>query len=181
MYYTVYKITNLINNKYYIGKHQTKNLNDGYMGSGKLIKQAILKNGIDNFKKEILFIFDNEIDMNSKETELVVISEDTYNLCVGGHGGFSYINNSGIDKFKGKTHTEETKKKILESRKDYTHSAETRLKISIANEKTNASRGLKNSAALTGKSKTEEHKRKIAESVKNKIAQKRGYGIGVVP
>jgi hypothetical protein len=130
MYYTVYKITNLINNKYYIGKHQTTNLNDGYMGSGKLIKQAILKNGIENFKKEILFIFDNEIDMNFKEAELVVISEDTYNLCAGGHGGFSYINNSGIDKFRGKTHTEETKKKILESRKDYTHSDETKLKMS---------------------------------------------------
>jgi hypothetical protein len=81
MYYTVYKIVNNINNKYYIGKHITKNLEDGYMGSGKLIKQAISRYGRDKFSKEILFVFDNENEMNKKESELVVISENTYNLC----------------------------------------------------------------------------------------------------
>jgi hypothetical protein len=92
MKYLIYKITNLVNRKYYIGKHQTKDLNDGYMGSGKLLKIAIKKYGIENFKKEILHIFDNEEDMNNAEKELVVISEETYNLCEGGRVGFSYIN-----------------------------------------------------------------------------------------
>ena len=92
MHYTIYRITNLINSKYYIGKHQTEDLNDGYMGSGKLIKRAIAKYGIENFQKEILFDFDNEEDMAAKEKELVVISENTYNLCEGGNGGFGYIN-----------------------------------------------------------------------------------------
>ena len=84
MFYTVYKITNKINGKYYIGKHQTTNLDDGYMGSGKLLKLAIKKYGIDNFTKEILFVFDNEQEMNDKEKELVVVSEESYNLCEGG-------------------------------------------------------------------------------------------------
>jgi hypothetical protein len=100
MFYTIYKITNKINNKFYIGKHQTKDINDGYMGSGKLIKKAIKKYGIDNFKKEILFIFNNEEEMNATEKELVIINEQSYNLCEGGKGGFSYINNNftGDDK-----------------------------------------------------------------------------------
>lgn len=97
MFYTIYKITNKINGKYYIGKHQTKDLDDGYMGSGKRIKRAILKYGIENFTKEILFKFDTEIEMNNKEKELVVLSEETYNLCPGGEGGFGFINANGLN------------------------------------------------------------------------------------
>jgi len=117
MFYTVYKITNKINNKFYIGKHQTTNLNDGYMGSGKLLRLAFSKYGIKNFEKEILHIFNTEEEMNAKEKELVILSEDSYNLCPGGNGGFTYINSSGIIKFKGKKHTEETKKIISEKSK----------------------------------------------------------------
>ena len=95
MFYTVYKITNLLNNKHYIGKHMTKDLDDGYMGSGKLIRHEIKKHGKENFKKEILHVFDNEEAMNAKEAELVVVSEETYNLCDGGKGGFGYINSTG--------------------------------------------------------------------------------------
>jgi hypothetical protein len=112
MFYTIYKITNLINNKYYIGKHQTKKLDDDYMGSGNLLKRAITKYSLENFKKEILHIFDNEEEMNAKEKELVVICEESYNLCDGGKGGFSYINRSDILKFKGKRHTVKTKEKL---------------------------------------------------------------------
>lgn len=96
MFYTIYKITNKVNNKYYIGKHQTKNLDDGYMGSGKLIKRAITKYGIENFTKEILYVFETEEEMNTKEKELVIISEETYNLCEGGKGGFGYINANNL-------------------------------------------------------------------------------------
>jgi len=111
MFYTVYQITNTINKKIYIGKHQTKDLNDAYMGSGKHLKRAIAKYGIENFAKEILFQFDNEADMNAKEAELVTeefcLIEDTYNLCPGGHGGFGYLNSEvGLEL--------ETRKKSIE-------------------------------------------------------------------
>lgn len=96
MKYTIYQITNLIDDKIYIGKHQTNNINDNYMGSGKFLKYAQSKYGLENFVKEILFVFDSEEEMNAKEAELVTeefcLREDTYNICIGGHGGFSYIN-----------------------------------------------------------------------------------------
>ena len=166
MFYTIYKITNKLNGKYYIGKHQTKNLDDGYMGSGKLIVAAIKKHGIDNFKKEILFIFDNELDMNNKEKEFVVINEMTYNLCTGGQGGFSYINkninlterNRKIsasrdynDPVFRKNHLDAITKSIP-FRKKPTYTEESRLRM------TNS---------FSGKTHTQESKRKIGE--KNKI------------
>ena len=40
-YYIVYKITNLLNDKSYLGVHSTNDLNDGYLGSGRQIKEAI--------------------------------------------------------------------------------------------------------------------------------------------
>ena len=54
MEHVVYRITNMINGKKYIGKHSTTDVYDGYFGSGIAIKQAINKYGIDNFKKEII-------------------------------------------------------------------------------------------------------------------------------
>ena len=107
MYYTVYKTTNILNNKIYIGKHQTHNVNDRYFGSGKALKQAIKKHGKKSFIKEILFVFDNEQDMNLKEKELVtdefIASNKNYNCGVGGEGG---------SHFKGKTHTPENRAKL---------------------------------------------------------------------
>jgi hypothetical protein len=92
MHYMIYKTTNLLDGKFYIGKHQTKNIDDGYLGSGKYLKAAIKKHGKENFKKEILEILETEEEMNLKEAELVVVSKDSYNLCEGGNGGFRYIN-----------------------------------------------------------------------------------------
>lgn len=170
MFYTIYKTTNKINGNIYIGKHQTKDPNDNYLGSGKLILYAIKKYGIENFEKEVICIFDNEEEMNIKEAELVTedfIKKDTnYNLCPGGHGGWGYINSSGMKKFSV-SHTEETRKILSEKGHQRIHSADTIEKIKKNNERTNKSRGQKVKIALTGKPKTENHKRKISEALKN--------------
>ena len=97
MFYYLYQITNLVNNKIYVGVHKTHDMDDGYMGSGKVIKRAIEKYGTDNFRKDILETFQNAKFMYAREKELVteefLSREDVYNLRRGGHGGFDYINN----------------------------------------------------------------------------------------
>ena len=96
MYYTIYKITNKLDGKIYVGSHKTKKLDDDYMGSGKYLIAAQKKYGLENFTKEILFIFDNPKDMFDKESEIVsedfLMTENTYNLKIGGFGGWDHIN-----------------------------------------------------------------------------------------
>ena len=51
----IYLTTNLINGKKYVGRCSSdKNWNRGYVGSGKMLKQAIEKYGLENFSREIL-------------------------------------------------------------------------------------------------------------------------------
>lgn len=92
--YTVYKVINKTNNKYYIGVHKTNNPNDSYMGSGNAIKLAILKYGIANFTKEILNITESKEEAYSIEKILTenFISNDNYNMKLGGVGGFTKEN-----------------------------------------------------------------------------------------
>lgn len=90
-YNYLYKITNKINHKIYIGVHSTDCLNDGYMGSGKILKLAYEKYGIENFEKEILEFFETSNEMLESERN-VVNSEfrnrkDTYNIAIGGNSG----------------------------------------------------------------------------------------------
>lgn len=101
MFYTIYKTTCSINGKVYIGAHKTDDLNDGYLGSGKLISRAVNKYGKGSFIKEILFVFDNEKDMFEKEREIVteefVESNYTYNCKPGGEANWYYINKNGLN------------------------------------------------------------------------------------
>ena len=88
MHHIIYKITNLKNGKYYIGRHSTKNINDSYMGSGIGIKNAISKYGVKNFKKEIIARANNREELWNLEKE--IINEDivkdplSYNNTYGG-------------------------------------------------------------------------------------------------
>ena len=97
-YHYFYKITNLINNHFYYGVHNTNNLNDGYMGSGKKLQFAYQKYGIENFKKEILKFFETDKEAFKYEseivTEILINDNNCYNVNLGGNGGWNYINDN---------------------------------------------------------------------------------------
>ena len=90
-FHFIYKTTNLLSNKFYIGMHSTNNLKDGYVGSGKRLRYAIKKYGIENFKFEIIEFCENREDLIKREKELItekhVNDENCYNLKYGGLGG----------------------------------------------------------------------------------------------
>lgn len=116
-YYLLYKITNLLNNKFYIGVHSTKNINDNYFGSGAILKKAINKYGKVNFKKEILLELNSKEEMYEIESlfvDLIFINRpDVYNARVGGRGGFS-----DLDRAKGQITLKFNKESIIAKRKN---------------------------------------------------------------
>jgi len=86
----VYKTTNLVNGKSYIGKDSKNNPN--YLGSGILLKKAIEKYGKENFIKEVLQECLTIEDLNKAEKwwiekEDACKNPNSYNLANGGQGG----------------------------------------------------------------------------------------------
>jgi hypothetical protein len=93
-FHFIYKTTNLLTGKYYIGMHSTDDLEDGYMGSGKRLRYSLNKYGAESHKREILEFFDSRHELAAKEREVVnldlIAKEDCMNLKVGGEGGGTF-------------------------------------------------------------------------------------------
>lgn len=94
----IYKITNKINNKVYIGQTSRKNVNERYLehiresrkdkNKNRPLYNAFRKYGIDNFKMEVLEEIDNEL-LSEKEKYYINLYnsfEDGYNATIGGDG-----------------------------------------------------------------------------------------------
>ena len=96
--YVTYKITCKTTGKFYIGSHKTNNLNDGYMGSGRFIKESIQIYGKENHTKEILAIFDNRKESIALEHFLVeyykFYNKDLVLNVTNGGFSFDYINDN---------------------------------------------------------------------------------------
>lgn len=172
MRYYVYKTTNLVNNKIYIGIHKSINIEkDPYLGSGVLLNRAIEKYGRENFSRKILFEYDNPTDCELKEAELVneefIQQETNYNVRTGGAGNVGK-NNPFYGKkhseehklFLSKLHTgkifsEESKQKLRESKVGFVFTEEHKNKISIANSGENH--------GMYGKTHSDEARRKMSD------------------
>lgn len=131
-YYVLYKTTNLINGKIYIGSHASDSLEDTYLGSGVSLKRDIKKYGKENFKRENLKVFYSLKEVLKEEAKIVtkdfVKRNDTYNSSVG--GGFkSYpsqnqLKKAGTTSFENKkgAFDPSNKNKIDEGRLKYAKS-----------------------------------------------------------
>jgi hypothetical protein len=180
----MYEIKNNINGKIYVGVHKTDDINDSYMGSGKAIKAAIKKYGIDNFTKVIIETFENAESMYTKERELVseefVGRNDTYNLAVGGSGGSILQNRKSWP--KGKSRAPGTIKKMKSAATGRKASEKTKRKLSENNWSKRSPEEQRKHAVLAAKKRWEhecsecslETKVKISESLKRTNATREG-------
>ena len=178
MYY-IYRITNKVNGKTYIGQHKYKDLNDSYMGSGTLLARAKKKYGIENFAKEILY---NNIQYKetADDVERFAIAKERalgkaeYNIADGG-GGVSGYKHSEANKdrmsesHKGKKLSDETKRKLSEAKKGKTPWNKGKLGMKHSDESKK-----KMSEAKKGKKFSEEHRRKLSEAKKGKTPWNKG-------
>jgi group I intron endonuclease len=168
MYYLVYQIKNKINNKIYIGVHKTKNINDGYMGSSKILKKTIDKYGIENFIKSIIYVASSSEEMFEKEKELVVLNDLSYNLKKGGFGGWDHIDRKS-EEFKERFRKISLLGSEALTRRRYIMSEETKCKIGKA---------AKGNQAFLGRKHSEESKVKMSKSKKGRFCGKDNSGWG---
>jgi group I intron endonuclease len=101
----IYKITNKLNNKIYIGKDESSNAS--YFGSGKLIRKAIAKYGLSLFTKEVIEEVEDRYLLQEREKFWIEKFNSTdksigYNITKGGDGGDTLSNNPNRDKIISK-------------------------------------------------------------------------------
>ena len=158
-YHVIYKTTNTITGRYYIGMHSTNKLDDGYLGSGRRLKYSVKKYGRDNHTVEILEHCSDRTSLIEKEKEIVnhdLIKDDNcMNLHTGGMcGPISNLGSKRSDETKKKmgswVRTPEMCKKMSESNKKYGHSER------------------------LGATNTPEHNERISAGKKGKIAHNKG-------
>ena len=171
MYGYIYKTTNLINGKIYIGqKKSNKFLHESYLGSGNYIKAAINKYGRDNFSVEIIDTAQTKEELNQKEIFYIKKYNSTdmavgYNIHSGGRGGiltgdaesWSNARKGPLNGRYGAEVSTETRNKIGEANSKYTRTEEVKKRISnsLKGRPKPEGFGAKVSAAQKGRVKSE--------------------------
>ena len=165
MIYYIYKITLLkgsLSGKYYIGQHRTKDINDGYAGSGTILRNYYKAHGCiegKTYTKEILRYCLSIAELNEVERELIADKYDSdpccVNLIAGGRGkGFSAETRRKISEaIIGREISYEQRRRISHSLKGHPVPSETRALIS---------------RKIIEKCKDPEYRKKISEAQKHR-------------
>ena len=134
-YHFIYKTSNLLNGKFYVGMHSTDNLEDGYVGSGKRLGYSIRKYGFENHKFEILEFLPSREELKKREAEVVneeLLSDPLcMNLKFGGEGGWDHLrgqNRSKEHQSKASVNGWKTKQNDLEFMEKFSTLHSTKMK-----------------------------------------------------
>jgi group I intron endonuclease len=153
----IYLTTNLVNDKIYIGQTMVNDFNFKYIGSGSLLHKAIKKYGKENFVRTNLQYTDNKEDLDWYEQYWIDFFRknnwEMYNISAGGDGC----------KAKGLKRSEETKKRMSESKKGNKNPAK---QLWVREKISNSQKG---KSRPKGRKATEETKKKISDSWKHRI------------
>ena len=127
-YHYIYKTTCKVTGKFYVGMHSTDNLDDGYLGSGKILGYSRRKYGDESHEKVIIEFLPSREDLKAREKE--IINEElladplNINLKYGGDGGgkfwsYKQQKNATISGNRSAKRDHATiTKKILETKRD---------------------------------------------------------------
>lgn len=166
-FHFIYKTTCQITGKYYVGMHSTDNIDDGYLGSGKLLRRSITKHGRENHTLSIVEFCSCREELKSRESTIVNEELLADGLCMnlkcGGEGGSDSHTPETKQKIslarKGQVNnmwSAESREKIAEYRTGRTHTDETKAKVSRAN---------------SGLKRTEEFKSQVSATLKARSAE----------
>jgi hypothetical protein len=172
----IYKTTCLITNKYYIGMHSAYTLDDGYLGSGTIIRRSIRKYGKENHVREIIEFCKSKEDLPIRESQIITESVLADPLCInlrlGGSGNSGGHRSSGwkmppmtdehranlkIARNNRKPISDDTRKKMSDSHKG---------KVRTEEHKKNNREALKKSEKFQNSIKSEEHRKLVSENMK---------------
>lgn len=175
IYYCIYRITNKINNKSYIGQHKytdESNPMGKYKGSGKRIKLAYKKYGEANFDIEILYKrIRDKSTVDAMEIWAIDKYKPEYNIAKGGDGGDTF---SGLD--------EDTKLRLRQQRSDRWKTNNPDYDPVVKEKQRAALRNYyaTNGSPCKGKPHTEEHNKKVQEGLHRFHEMNPNYFKGIV-
>lgn len=167
MYGIIYKTTNLVNGKIYVGQHicETDEF-DGYLGSGVKLRAAIRYYGPENFKRETLRVCDTQLQLDAWEMLYIkkLRSADKrigYNILPGSANKFGSGNPAKLP---------EIRRKMSLAAKQRLSSPEARaaIKRRMTGRKQSKDSKAKKSKALIGRIISAEHREKISRALKGK-------------
>jgi hypothetical protein len=152
--------------------HSTDNLDDGYLGSGKILGYSRNKYGDENHKIERLEYLQSREELKRREKEIVneeLLSHPlNINLKYGGDGGWDHLNNNSEVQRQRAIRGNEKQKLLRQNPEWLERNKNARAKAMSQRHKDGSARA----PDWTGRTHSEEAKRKMSETRKRNAALK---------